>query len=188
MARVHAGGQKTTDSPRSAGSPGGARGGGTNVPDGINLIHNEGKLLYLLSRYASAAPAEGGLVASGAASVEQWLRRVPLLVLVYEGITKQAFDYEFSPCLERVGVGSLWLHLNVAHEALTDLTVTEARELAGSGQFPAGSMGPKIEAACRFVEHGGAEAVICHTDQLFKAFHGGAGTRIRVTHAHPENA
>ncbi len=75
-----------------------------------------------------------------------------------------------------------------AAEALTDLTVSEARGLASSGQFPPGSMGPKIEAACRFVEHGGAEAVICHTDQLFKAFHGKSGTRIRLTHANPENA
>ena len=120
MARVAVtGGQKTTDSPRSHPGGGGA-GGQHHVPDGINITGNEGKLLYLLSRYASAAPE--GALAAGAGSVERWLRRVPLLVLVYEGITKQAFDYEFSPCLERVGVGSLWLHLNVAHEAATDLT------------------------------------------------------------------
>ena len=71
---IHVGhGEKMSDSPRGGGSQ------RVSVPEGINLLHNEGKLLYLLSRYASAAPE--GALAVGAASVERWLRRVPLLVL-----------------------------------------------------------------------------------------------------------
>lgn len=43
---------------------------------------------------------------------------------------------------------------------LTTTTPRELRALAAEGHFAAGSMGPKVEAACRFVEGGGALAVI----------------------------
>ncbi len=61
---------------------------------------------------------------------------------------------------------------------LAHLTLSELRKLIDAGQFPAGSMGPKVEAAARFVMHGGTEAVICSTDALVDAFRGRAGTRI----------
>jgi carbamate kinase len=62
---------------------------------------------------------------------------------------------------------------------LEDVTVADLRPLAAAGQFPAGSMGPKIEAAFHFLERGGEEVVICHPQALGEAFHGRAGTRIR---------
>lgn len=58
------------------------------------------------------------------------------------------------------------------------LTVAEARRHLAEGQFPAGSMGPKIEAAVRFVESGGRAALITAPDQLVAALEGRAGTRI----------
>jgi carbamate kinase len=54
--------------------------------------------------------------------------------------------------------------------------VEELRGYAAEGHFPAGSMGPKVEAACRFVERGGARAVICTLDQIADAVAGRAGT------------
>jgi carbamate kinase len=53
-------------------------------------------------------------------------------------------------------------------------TPAELRELA----FAAGSMGPKIEAACRFVERTGGEAVIGALADLGAVSRGEAGTRI----------
>ncbi len=44
--------------------------------------------------------------------------------------------------------------------ALTRITVKEARELLADGQFPAGSMGPKIESAVEYIESGGSEVLI----------------------------
>ena len=44
--------------------------------------------------------------------------------------------------------------------------------------FPAGSMGPKIEAACRFVESSGKRAVIGSLDQIEAMLSGAAGTQI----------
>ena len=50
------------------------------------------------------------------------------------------------------------------------------RAHAAEGHFASGSMGPKVEAACRFVEHGGSRAAITDLDQILDAVAGDAGT------------
>jgi carbamate kinase len=47
--------------------------------------------------------------------------------------------------------------------------VSRMRELAAEGHFASGSMGPKVDAACRFVEHGGRFAVITDLDSILDA-------------------
>jgi carbamate kinase len=59
---------------------------------------------------------------------------------------------------------------------LTGVTVAELRRYAADGQFASGSMGPKVEAACRFVETGGDQAVISSLDRITDAVAGRAGT------------
>jgi carbamate kinase len=61
---------------------------------------------------------------------------------------------------------------------LAVVSVREARRHLAEGQFPAGSMGPKIEAACRFVEGGGSRVLITHIDRLPDALEGRTGTWI----------
>jgi carbamate kinase len=63
--------------------------------------------------------------------------------------------------------------------ALRDVTPHELARLAAAGQFPPGSMGPKVEAALRFLERGGEWVTICHPDAVADAFDGRAGTSIR---------
>ena len=58
------------------------------------------------------------------------------------------------------------------------ITVAEAASLARRGEFGAGSMGPKIEAAIRFVEAGGERAVIAELTQAVDALRGDAGTEL----------
>ena len=62
--------------------------------------------------------------------------------------------------------------------ALSSLSVEDARRLLAEGEFPAGSMGPKVEAVCRFVErtHGGG--LITSMGRLDAALEGSAGTRV----------
>jgi carbamate kinase len=67
-------------------------------------------------------------------------------------------------------------------EKLSCMSIHEVRDMADSGQFPPGSMGPKVEAAVRFVVHGGEEAVVCQPSDLVSAFSGNAGTRIISEH------
>lgn len=58
------------------------------------------------------------------------------------------------------------------------MTVAEARKHHADGQFPPGSMGPKIDAALRYLDGGGEEVVITSIERLYDALQGGAGTRI----------
>jgi carbamate kinase len=62
--------------------------------------------------------------------------------------------------------------------AIDRMTVEEARRYHAEGQFPPGSMGPKIEAALRYLEAGGQEVVITSIERLHDALQGQAGTRI----------
>ncbi|MCG5214115.1 carbamate kinase [Streptosporangium sp. KLBMP 9127] len=57
----------------------------------------------------------------------------------------------------------------------------ELRALHTAGHFAGGSMGPKVEAALRFVEYGGARAVIAALDDLGAALTGAAGTVVTRT-------
>src|SRR6266511_3592100 len=54
--------------------------------------------------------------------------------------------------------------------------VDELRRHAAAGEFASGDMGPKVEAACRFVEAGGECAVITSLDRIADGVAGRAGT------------
>jgi carbamate kinase len=58
------------------------------------------------------------------------------------------------------------------------LTPEAALEGLADGTFPAGSMGPKVEAAATFIRGGGQRAVICSLDDAPEAVQGQAGTTI----------
>lgn len=59
---------------------------------------------------------------------------------------------------------------------LDSLTAAEARALLAEGQFPPGTMGPKMEAACQFVENGGQRALITDIFTIGDALAGKTGT------------
>ena len=56
------------------------------------------------------------------------------------------------------------------------IDVRRMRALAAEGHFASGSMGPKVEAACRFVEQGGQRALITSLSHITDALDGAAGT------------
>jgi carbamate kinase len=61
---------------------------------------------------------------------------------------------------------------------LDRLTVAEAEKYLAEGQFPAGSMGPKIEAAIDFLKNGGKEVIITQPHLLEDAIAGTNGTHL----------
>jgi carbamate kinase len=63
-------------------------------------------------------------------------------------------------------------------QALERVRVEEAERYLEEGHFLMGSMGPKIQAAIRFVRWGGQEAVITSLDKALDALHGKSGTHI----------
>jgi carbamate kinase len=62
--------------------------------------------------------------------------------------------------------------------AVDTMTVAEAKAWLDEGQFPPGSMGPKIRSAVEYVEKGGTEAIITSQENIFEAMAGHGGTRI----------
>lgn len=61
---------------------------------------------------------------------------------------------------------------------IASMTVTQARARLDAGEFPAGSMGPKVEALCRFAASGGSLASVTSIERAEHAVQGSAGTKI----------
>ena len=76
-------------------------------------------------------------------------------------------------------VPQLYLNWGTAEEK--PIKKTNCHELESwykQGQFPPGTMGPKINAACRFLKNGGKRVVITNIESMRAAFEGTAGTQI----------
>jgi carbamate kinase len=77
------------------------------------------------------------------------------------------------------GVERVAVHFRQPDERWLDrIDVSEARRYLEEGEFPKGSMGPKIEAAISFLEHGGREVLITTPPALERAVVGETGTRV----------
>ncbi|HZY10339.1 MAG TPA: carbamate kinase, partial [Bacteroidota bacterium] len=61
---------------------------------------------------------------------------------------------------------------------LEQLSLNEIIKHYKEGHFPAGSMGPKIEAAIDFLSNGGKEVIITNPENIVEAVFGNAGTHI----------
>ncbi len=73
----------------------------------------------------------------------------------------------------------VYLNFGKRHpKGLRTLGVSEAKRYLGEAQFPAGSMGPKVEACIRFIEYGGDKAIITCLECADKALEGREGTQI----------
>jgi carbamate kinase len=81
------------------------------------------------------------------------------LLVLLTGVPRVAIDF-----------GTRW------ERELSRITVSEAMRGLAGGEFPAGSMGPKVEAAERFVEACGGSAVITAAGHLVSAVSGQDGT------------
>lgn len=75
------------------------------------LDRNQLKLLYLIARYSHKARS--------AQEKEKWVRNVSLMVLIFEGIRAEAFDYDYAP--QSVLVGTKRIFMNISQEGKDDL-------------------------------------------------------------------
>jgi len=99
-------------------------------------------------------------------------------------------DKDFASCLLAInlkadlfiistGVDKVAINFNKPDQKSLDrLTVAEAEQYQAEGQFPAGSMGPKIEAAIDFLKNGGKEVIITQPHLLAEAIKGENGTHL----------
>jgi carbamate kinase len=63
-------------------------------------------------------------------------------------------------------------------EFLSAMTLAEASKRLKEGHFPPGSMGPKVQAAIRYIKTGGKRTVITSVENIEKAVAGRSGTEI----------
>jgi len=77
------------------------------------------------------------------------------------------------------GVDQVCLNFGKENEKkLERISITEAKQYLEKGEFPKGSMGPKIEAAMKFVRESGKECLITSMEKLSDALEGKTGTVI----------
>tara|TARA_B100000575_G_scaffold52241_1_gene38963 strand:- start:281 stop:1312 length:1032 start_codon:yes stop_codon:yes gene_type:complete len=66
-------------------------------------------------------------------------------------------------------------------EVVRSLSTTEAKAMEEAGEFPPGSMGPKVKALCQFVSTiGSSKAVLCSPGHVLDALRGEQGTTITL--------
>ncbi len=63
-------------------------------------------------------------------------------------------------------------------QALDRVTLSELKKYNSEGHFPPGSMGPKVDAAIRFLEGGGSRVVIAQLSEAVAALRGETGTHV----------
>jgi carbamate kinase len=66
-------------------------------------------------------------------------------------------------------------------EPIAVMTVKQAEEYLSQGQFPPGSMGPKIKAAIEYIKGGGKEVLITSANYLKASLINRSGTKIRAS-------
>jgi len=77
------------------------------------------------------------------------------------------------------GISRVYHHFGQPDQKpLSVITVEEAKKFLEQGEFPPGSMGPKIRAAIEYIEAGGKEVLITSADHLKAALINRSGTRI----------
>jgi carbamate kinase len=90
-----------------------------------------------------------------------------------------ARDVEAEVLLIATDVDGIYEGFGTLEQRLLDrLTPEDALRGIEDGKFPAGSMGPKVEAAASFVAAGGERALICALDDAPDALQRHAGTEI----------
>ena len=99
-----------------------------------------------------------------------------------------AAELDVSVFIILTGVEKVYLDFGkTSQRALDVMTVSEARQHLAEGQFPPGSMGPKIEAAADYIAKGGKEVLITTAEALATGRLEETGTRIVAETANSEN-
>ena len=76
-------------------------------------------------------------------------------------------------------VAGVAIHFGTPEERrLGEVPLSEMRAYHADGHFPPGSMGPKVEAAIRFLDGGGKRVIIARLDEALPALRGETGTHI----------
>jgi len=108
---------------------------------------------------------------------------------LYEGV-EAVIDKDLSSSMLATQIGAdifviltevpkVYTGFNTPEQRAIDAITSEGlKALLDEGHFPPGSMGPKVEAVCGFLERGGQRAIITNPDSLSQSLRGLGGTHI----------
>ena len=131
------------------------------------------------------------MVASPAAAAESVIEDGPGVYRGVEAVVDKDFASGFLAAHLGVPVfvvstgGEVAIRFRKPDQRFLDrMTLGEARSYLEAGEFPEGSMGPKVRAAVEFIEHGGQRAIITSPDHLEDAIAGRTGTHVKSRNEH----
>lgn len=157
-----------------------ARGGWRRVvpsPDPLRIVERQA-VTSLLEAGAIVITSGGG----GIPVVEEEGKLVGVEAVIDKDLAGErlACDVEADTLMILTDVPQAALHFNTPDQVnLSAITLKEAKHYYDQGHFKAGSMGPKVLAAIRFIEDGGQRSIITSLEMAGKALEGLAGTIIK---------
>ena len=146
-------------------------------PRPLRILNIE-TIVHMLESAAVVIAAGGGGIPVVRGRDSQW-RGVEAVIDKDFSSSLLASELKAEMYVVLTGVARVALDFEKPSQRTVDrLTVSEAQRHLAEGQFPAGSMGPKIEAAIQFVTRGGKQVLITDVEHLRDALAGREGTLI----------
>lgn len=156
-----------------------ARGGWRRVvasPDPICIVERSA-VRSLLDVGALVVTAGGG----GIPVIERAGKLVGVEAVIDKDLAGQrlACDVQADTLMILTDVSEIALHYNTPDQVnLRAIALADVKRYYAEGHFKAGSMGPKVLAAMRFIEDGGKRSIVTSLDMAGQAMQGLAGTII----------
>jgi carbamate kinase len=141
-------------------------------------ILNTGTIARMLESAAVVVAAGGGGIPVVRGRDGQW-RGIEAVIDKDYASAKLAADLDADLFIILTGVPKVALDFGKPSQRFVDeLTIADAEKAMAAGQFPSGSMGPKIESALEFVRATGKQVLITDVNVLREALQGNDGTLI----------
>lgn len=141
-------------------------------------ILNSNTIATMLETAAVVIAAGGGGIPVVKGRDGQW-RGIEAVIDKDYASAKLASDLDADLFIILTGVPKVALDFGKPTQRYVDrLTVAEAEQHLAEGQFPAGSMGPKIDSALQFVKATGKQVLITDVEVLREALQGNDGTLV----------
>ena len=146
-------------------------------PKPIEVLELEAAELLLKAGFCVIAGGGGGIPVIKTEN-NQWLG---VDAVIDKDFATSLLANQLDADLLIISTGVEKVYINFAkhnQQGLDTVSVKEVKKLIDEGHFAPGSMLPKIEAAVKFIENGGNEAIITDPQNITKAIHRKTGTRI----------
>ncbi|MFQ6677460.1 MAG: carbamate kinase [Fidelibacterota bacterium] len=146
-------------------------------PDPVNLVEAEAIKVLLDNRVIVITSGGGGIPVIRGESGE--LSGIEAVVDKDKAGQRLAEIVHGDIFLVLTDIDQVYLNFGTPQQIpLGKISISEAKKYLKEGQFPSGSMAPKVEACIAFIENGGQRSIISSVEKMMDALGGKAGTEI----------